>query len=801
MSETNHPITLSTLLDRCQRVVIPQIQRDYAQGRDSEKEVRNAFLNALHAALVLPPGHARLPLNLDFIYGSMEGRDDQSFLPLDGQQRLTTLFLLHWYLAWRDERLTDFRGILWADGHSRFSYDVRPSSGEFFDELVQFSPPANPQLVSSVRTLLEDQPWFFLYWRLDPTIQSALTMLDGIHARFRNSTGLYARLVDQNQPAITFQLLPLEHFGLSDDLYIKMNARGKPLTPFETFKARFEELLKTLFVTECRKIDEAEFPIPQFFERRMDTQWTEFFWHHKNKTTHTFDDAVMNLLWALIRISLDPQGSLFADHTALLRTGAIHAGYTAFHDRGWLTRELADNLICLLEAWSAGGSPLKLQLPNTRYFDEAKFFQKAIATPASLEYSELAIFAAFVAYLRVHEGSVDPSEFQEWMRVVFNLVENSNVQRPEEYGRSLAGLQKLVPHARQILQHLAESKAEQQGFSSQQVREEVLKAKLILAHPGWRSRMDRAEAHGYFRGQIEFLLEFSEVIQNFAAAPVSDWPETLHTQLQGRFDDYLAKAEKTFGPSGLIPLPGDAHHWQRALLTVGDYLIEGTSNFSFATSPASNWDSWKRFLRGSVDGDSPKRRLLKTLWDGLDLNAPLKPQLEHRIRESTGLEPWRAAIVGHPQVIDYCEQREIRKRAGVQEVYLLKKTQMNGAHAELFSYALYHDLATPAARAKLAPLRLLDYQSVTMTEIEPYFRLAFEHSKGSATFSVESIGGRFRIAANLGSLAALGADTVLKDKLGFTPARFVSRAEILDVLQQLASVLTNLLSTDSAKPA
>jgi len=49
-------------------------------------------------------------------------------------------------------------------------------------------------------------------------------------------SGLFNRLVDDERPAITFELLPLEHFGLTDDLYIKMNARGKPLTSFETFK-------------------------------------------------------------------------------------------------------------------------------------------------------------------------------------------------------------------------------------------------------------------------------------------------------------------------------------------------------------------------------------------------------------------------------------------------------------------------------------------------------------------------------------------------------------------------------------
>ena len=83
---------------------------------------------------------------------------------------------------------------------------------------------------------------------------------------------LYSRLVDEESPAVTFHLLPLEHFGLSDDLYIKMNARGKPLTAFETFKARFDELLQELFPAGTRHIGEVELAVPVFFERRMDTQ-------------------------------------------------------------------------------------------------------------------------------------------------------------------------------------------------------------------------------------------------------------------------------------------------------------------------------------------------------------------------------------------------------------------------------------------------------------------------------------------------------------------------------------------------
>ena len=70
-------------------IIIPKIQRDYAQGRiDSDTvRVRTRFLESLYKALT------DVPITLDFVYGDI---DNQGVMrPLDGQQRLTTLFLLH----------------------------------------------------------------------------------------------------------------------------------------------------------------------------------------------------------------------------------------------------------------------------------------------------------------------------------------------------------------------------------------------------------------------------------------------------------------------------------------------------------------------------------------------------------------------------------------------------------------------------------------------------------------------------------------------------------------------------------
>jgi len=314
-------INYKQLLDRHERIRIPMIQRDFAQGRPSEVEVRDTFLGTLKAALKQPADDSRLPLNLDFIYGSVEGDGQTRFLPLDGQQRLTTLYLLHWYLAWQDDAWADFEKVFLAEGRSRFAYAVRPSSNEFFDELVCYRPAAMPGEVPDVAELITDQPWYFRSWRLDPTIQAVLHMLNAIHERFATSEGLFARLLDEDQPAITFQLLDLHNFGLSDDLYIKMNARGKPLTAFELFKARYEQELKSQLEGEMFKLGGHSFDAAEYIARRMDTSWADLFWKHRSVENDLYDDAFMNVFRAVALITRNPESSQYLEDVRKLRQG------------------------------------------------------------------------------------------------------------------------------------------------------------------------------------------------------------------------------------------------------------------------------------------------------------------------------------------------------------------------------------------------------------------------------------------------------------------------------------------------
>jgi hypothetical protein len=735
-------IIYKQLFERHGRIRVPMIQRDYAQGRSTETEVREEFLNALEAALRKPADDPTLPLNLDFIYGSVEGDDETRFLPLDGQQRLTTLFLLHWYLAWRDEQWDMFKQLFQADHRSRFAYSVRPSSNEFFDELVRYRPNVSPRDVLELPQIISDQPWYFRNWRLDPTIQSILHMLDAIHKRFVSSTGLFERLTDEAQPAITFQLLDLENFGLSDDLYIKMNARGKPLTPFETFKARYEQELKKHFEGTYFPIGEQRFSASDYVALRLDTAWADLFWKLRDQKSNLYDGALMNVFRAIALVTRSPDNGEYLNDVSILRNVLRGPSYTEFHSRGWLDERFTLAIIHLLDAWSTESGKLSTLLPDSRYFDEAATFNKIISNGANLSYAEIVQFAAYVFFVTEHHGAINATTFQEWMRIVFNLSVNTEYNRPADMQRSISELLKLAPNMNIILEHFASSDKSVAGFNQQQVLEEKLKAQLIVNRLDWRPLIDRAEGHGYFQGQIEFLLDFSGVLEAANSVGIVSFDDEEHVELQQRFNDYLQKAEAMFTSRGLAYLSD--FRWERALLCVGNYLLPSRRNHSFLVNSQADQASWKRFLRGTGTREPGPRKVLCDLWKRLDGVQNLSTQLDEIIDGAEGLEPWRKEFVRTPAAIEYCRQRLIRWGDN-NERYLLQTTQMNGKHAELFTYCLYERTLTILHKnGSLKPLELLAYTSAVGTDIEPGISLLFPNDN-NLRFEIEFHRGKFLI--------------------------------------------------------
>ncbi|MEI6131964.1 MAG: DUF262 domain-containing protein [Bacillota bacterium] len=464
-------------------VVIPIIQRDYAQGREDEygqskyQEVRDGIIEALYRAVV-----AGESITLDYIYGSVDSAG--RFLPIDGQQRLTTLFLLHWYLANQSNKIEEVKDIL-----SKFSYEVRDSALEFCMALTENSVSISNCLSESIK----NAAWFYRVYKNDPTVRAILIMLDAIHSKFKDEDPLncFERLT--NDKIISFWVLTLEGFGLTDDLFIKMNARGKSLTRFETFKSEFESVLDN---TEQKDLRET-------WKDKIDNEWLDFFWllcSHE-----TAEDCMFRFLLFIMK-ALSSKNGRFITYSGLL--------YVNYRD-DLITVCLKDNLEFIVDVIER----LDYFLQEECFFNLHEIFERLILDTSKtrdVTFSERArIYAAF-RYLYVFEGNIN--DYQDFERVINNLVlgqrrlqtnrkQYESSLDAQNFGSFIEEIDALIDRAHECggtLNALAKEEISLSGLNY--LQQEVNKAKYLISNgslnPDKYKRIIEIEKIPKLRGMI-----------------------------------------------------------------------------------------------------------------------------------------------------------------------------------------------------------------------------------------------------------------------------------------------------------
>lgn len=257
-------------------VAIPVIQRDYVQGADRNRAKRDEFLRSLLRCLQSDDA----VVNLDFIYGTRSGKEDEACgagkesRPVDGQQRLTTLYLLAWLLAQRGLEPGQRPEL------PHLEYRTRPAAQQFVKQLRAYALPEEldfraPRALS--QHLKTEPDWFAEDWKDDPSVTAMLQMLDAMNGMLNLDPeavpDMARRFFDANP--VRFEFLDMDNYKLDEDLYLKMNARGKPLTNFENWKAEFGKFLKNTYSHE--KYNE-QYTIPDYFDYAIEQPWCDLFW-------------------------------------------------------------------------------------------------------------------------------------------------------------------------------------------------------------------------------------------------------------------------------------------------------------------------------------------------------------------------------------------------------------------------------------------------------------------------------------------------------------------------------------------
>ncbi len=524
----NIEISFWKFISNTSKIEIPIIQRDYAQGRDNEKtnKIRVLFLNSLVEAIVSEKG----TLELDFVYGNVE---KDVFQPLDGQQRLTTLFLLHWFIALKTGDLLNTKNHF-----LKFTYETRISSREFCNELVDKGEFLGEGEIISEK--ISDSNWFFLSWKKDPTIKAMLVMLDSIEERLKGKNDevlkkYWQKLTSENPP-ITFNFKQINDIGLTDDLYIKMNARGKGLTEFENFKARFEKHI------EINKWETDNLNLTQTFSHKIDTIWTDLFWKHRgvdNQIDNEFVKFVSGIAINNYAQSLDIYKNKEDDKNTrkfleekkdknitdlAVKRERIERRITALFNNpadvspyDFPTKESFEYLKKCFDVYSKNQNDellpanlslwdfcitKKVKINSDTEIDNNLFIEFIKETETT--YSQRVLFYAQTQYL-VNLESFNSESFTEWLRVVRNIVQNATIDSATTFIGAIGLIKELSNGFSDIYKYISQNEV-QSTFASNQTSEEVLKSSIINKSIDNKKVIFSIEDTNFFKGQIAFAL-------------------------------------------------------------------------------------------------------------------------------------------------------------------------------------------------------------------------------------------------------------------------------------------------------
>lgn len=700
-------------------IYIPRIQRDYAQGRsdDATKQIREKFVDDIFDSLVNYK-ETRKVLDVNFIYGNIEEEDGKKrFIPIDGQQRLTTLFLLHWYFA-------VYTGKIDTDPEVKkrllqFQYETRNVTGKFCRNLTEYvridfkNLPGEKQVSDAIRNYY----WFFSDFENDASVRGMLVMINAIHDKAMeyekqgtDIDDIFDMLISDDAP-IRFLYLNIDDVGLTDSIYIKMNARGKALTHFENFKAQLRNYLS-----------EDEDFANEFIDN-INGKWSEFFWNPiyrkmiKDPTTGkesretTFDSQMMKFFRFCMMtdyiVNLDD--SVVVNNQKkirdVLRDLIKEQDYVftsrLFRDEFKKVPGLeAENPVLSIDTFKKINKLLNVlarRQQDTKsisfvdgseyektYTQETRAFQRliGISDERALTNEEQIVLYAEYAFLIKYANDDDTfdkeKELNRWLRLVSNLVKPTlNLQLDVLFGM-IRSVNRLLLEGAAIncdkyMSSLLRRNYRQSAMSvfiETQVVEESIKSLLMLVDASWKKAIVASE-NTFMDGQTGALLAFSGLVEEYErqiteyqnqhpeAEKVEKGPGILaeidcESEYYTAFNTYLNKFIMLFDKDGVKKEIEEAALFRRALLCYGgqdSYMLPpGKARQSFLDNTDRDF-GFKRLLR---DDNSGKRNYLKELMDDISLDRPIEEQLQEIIDRKTfdDTDRWKQYFVKMPEILD-----------------------------------------------------------------------------------------------------------------------------------------------------
>lgn len=701
---TNNYNTFWKIINNC-RVEIPIIQRDYTYGRASAERIRRKLVNDIFLCLSNDGDF----LHLDFIYGKLVGKENLNafernktnisallktiqsyasdlevnikydvvaqtkeeavkitFIPLDGQQRLTTLYLVHWYLIQQLDLEEELETL------KKFSYATRVGAKDFCQLLTNTFFETHNSELSLSETIINNEN-YFSDWKKDPTVISMLTVIDEIDEIFNSKTSdfetLWNRLTKEEQ--VNFDFFDLDDFELTDELYIKMNARGKKLTHFENFKAwLIKEYKEDISITN--------------WKNNFDIKWNDLFWNTKPLEQTTVDSEYLNYFKTQFL------ADFLKDYDAINQTKNQTTNFEDVNNQITILRDTTSNPLevfgdsvflkdtineylntleifanCDLDDVDDNASVLL-----NKYLDKKKLSRFILQNSEveKMTWWDITLHYALQVYIKSYGIN---ASFYQWIRVVSNLIYNTPIESPKLFVEASQVIDKLIEEYQSQTNFYnffsSLDKEEIDFFTATQVEEEIKKAQLIVENSSWENEFIVTENNKYFYGQIGFIFNLID--------------DELTIE---KFKSISAKVDALFSKN---VMSDKTYLLIRSFLTQGDCFSQSGKNIMFYSNTYGTLrnrnENWRRFFRNKLEYIN--KIISHSLFDENNIITSLSSIINF---ESKNIKVnYLKTLIDNSKLFDYSAKRCFRK---INEgFYILGSTRIFGYYVELFTYDWY----------------------------------------------------------------------------------------------------------------
>ena len=548
-------------------------------------------------------------------------------------------------------------------------------------------------------SIIRDQSWWLNKWNADPTIDGMLRMLDTIDSIFFKSWEEAANnLFSADHNTILFQFLKLENFYDPDDLFIKMNARGLPLTEFEIFKGKWMEQIETLY-------EPAEI---KSLKSLIDVSWTDFLWplRTQRKELKNIDPFFQNLLKLIIGNSTASLLSNKVDFDILFEAnkkelsfsyGKYIEEYNVVFDRVMLDR-IKEELEAMCSPNSVFTKFRTCETKHEKWIDlekEWQFFVIQDRDNNNPNYKGRVTLYALSRFSTLMPSTND-CEVNQWSRLIRNLIENTRFDSSNDAVRVIKDIDTMLL---ELTAYYKENNGSScvndwvaqnttftpKGFTNSQWEEEKIKAEL-RKDSSWNDEITKAEKHQYLNGKIGLILWCSGEITGLI--PFSK--NTLNRDLN-KFKSYSEKCLKLFNEAGQKDSEVTSKFLLvRAMLSKGDYMPNlSADRKNFYNDPGHRDYSWKALFRINDYTHIDALNILKQVLDDDNFNSAnvsesLKVIINKRKRKDIPL--WRRLLTSDygVQILSHSRQGFIAFADGkIQNALIYGSSKRSGYHSEL----------------------------------------------------------------------------------------------------------------------